>query len=352
MIKTKIEQDPRILEDEFYAKQFAFSYSSLNKLLYSPSLFYRDYILGEKEELMDKSLVEGRVIHALLLDQESFDEQFVIAQEKLPSENVRDVVEKVYDKYLDNLSYVKEMALGIQEYSERKLADFPQEILDVLREKNFYQNIKKDEDRLAKVVTAETEEYFMFLKEASGKTVIDTDTYGRCVDIVDKLRNHPCMKIMGMDSESSLVHVYNELQVELDKEFANFPFGLKGMIDNLYIDKDAKTIRVNDLKTTSKTVAEFPETVKFYNYWMQAAIYMRLARSLMHNLKEEYKDYNLVFSFVVIDKYTQIYVFEVSEETMTNWEIDLQEKLNEAKHHYESRDYSLPYRFLKSKIML
>lgn len=351
-MKTKIEQDPRILEDEFYAKEFAFSYSSLNKLLYSPSLFYKDYILGEKEELLDKSLVEGRVIHALLLDQESFDEQFVIAQEKLPSENVRDVVEKVYAKYLEHIHYLKEMALGVDAYADKQLSEFSDEILEALREKNFYQNIKKDEDRIAKIVTPETQEYFQFLKDASGKTVIDTDTYGRCVDIVDKLRNHECMRIMGMSANDNLEHVYNELQVELDKKFVEFPFGLKGMIDNLYIDKDAKTIRVNDLKTTSKTVSEFPETVKFYNYWMQAAVYMRLSRSLMHNLKDEYKEFNIVFSFIVIDKYSQIYVFEVSEETMTNWEIDLQDKLKEAAYHYESRDYSLPYRFLKSKIML
>lgn len=352
MIKTKIEQDPRILEDEFYARPFAFSYSSLNKLLYSPGLFYKDYVLGQKEELLDKSLVEGRVIHALLLDQESFDEQFVIAQEKLPSDNVRDVIEKVYAKYEEGLAYITEMALGAQEFSERKLADFGQEILEILKEKNFYQNIKKDEDRLAKVITTETEEYFLFLKNGSGKTVIDSDTYGKCVDIVDRLKSHECMKIMGMSANNNLAHVYNEMTVELDAQFAEFPFGLKGMIDNLYIDRDNKTIRVNDLKTTSKTISEFPETVKFYNYWMQAAIYMRLARSLMHNLKDEYKEYNIVFSFIVIDKYNQIYVFEVSEDTMTNWEIDLQEKLNEAKYHYESRDYGLPYKFLKSKIML
>jgi hypothetical protein len=352
MIKTKIEQDPRILEDEFYAKEFAFSYSSLNKLLYSPSLFYKDYILGMKEELLDKSLVEGRVIHALLLDQESFDEQFVITQEKLPSDNLRDVVEKVYAKYLEQMVYVKEMALGVEDQSSKTLLDFSEDILEILKEKSFYQNIKKDEDRIAKVINIDTEDYFEFLKLRNGKTVIDADTYGRCVDVVDKIKNHPCMKIMGMSVNDNLDHVYNELQVELDKSFAQFPFGLKGMIDNLFIDKDAKTIRVNDLKTTSKTIADFPETVKFYNYWMQAAIYMRLARSLMHNLKDEYKDYNLVFSFIVIDRYSQIYVFEVSEETMTNWEIDLQDKLKEAKYHYETRNYSLPYAFLKSQVKL
>lgn len=352
MMKTKIDKDPRILEDEFYAKEFCFSYSSLNKLLYSPSLFYKHYILGERDDELEKSLVEGRIIHALLLDQESFAEQFIIAQTKLPSDNLQDVIRKVYEKHIEQKDYLKEMGLYAEAHEDKRLVDYSQDILDILKEKNFYQTIKKDEDRIAKTITEDTEEYFSFLKQSTGKTIIDANTYAKCVDIVDILRKHPCMGIMGMSENSHLEHVFNELQIEVDAEFARFPFGLKGMIDNLYIDKKAKKIRVNDLKTTSKTIAEFPETVKFYNYWMQAAIYMRLARSLTQNLKDEYLEYDIVFSFVVIDRFNQVYVFEVSEETMTNWEIDLQEKLVEAKYHYETRDYSLPYVYLKSQVKL
>jgi len=37
-------------EEEFYANnKFCFSYSSLNKLLFSPFLFYKDYILKDNE---------------------------------------------------------------------------------------------------------------------------------------------------------------------------------------------------------------------------------------------------------------------------------------------------------------
>jgi hypothetical protein len=340
MIRTNEGQDPRILEDMFYAKQFAFSYSSLNKLLHSPGLFYRQYVLGDREELTEASVIEGRVIHALLLDQESFTDEFVIAQSKLPSDNVRDVIGRIYEIHKS------------EDEKRMQLSDFKDEILEILKEKNFYQSIKKDEDRLAKIITEDSQEYFTFLRMSSKKTPISTDTYSRCVEVVDSMKNHPCMKIMGMDDNSDLNLVYNELMVEIDSEYAGFPFGLKGTIDNMFIDNDNKTIRINDVKTTSKTIAEFPETVKYYNYWMQAAIYMRLGRSLAQNLKDDYKDYAIVFSFVVIDRYNQVYVFEVSEETMTNWEIDLQEKLHEAKHHYESRDYSLPYKFLKSKVML
>ena len=340
MITTRDGQDPRVLEDEFYAKQFAFSYSSLNKLLHSPRLFYRQYVLGEREELMEASVIEGRVIHSLLLDQESFSDQFVIAQSKLPSDNVRDVIGRIYEIHKSE----DEKRMDLDMYKD--------EILEILKEKNFYQSIKKDEDRLAKIITEDSQEYFTFLRMSSKKTPISADTYSRCVEVVDSISSHPCMRIMGMTNNSDLSHVYNELMIELDSKFAEFPFGLKGTIDNLFIDVEKKTIRINDIKTTSKTIVDFPDTVKYYNYWMQAAMYMRLGRSLMHNLKDEYKDYTLVFSFVVVDKYNQVYVFEVSEETMTNWEIDLQEKLHEAKHHYESRDYSLPYKFLKSKVML
>ena len=35
------------LEDKFYEKEFNFSYSSLNKLLFS-SLFYKEYILKDR----------------------------------------------------------------------------------------------------------------------------------------------------------------------------------------------------------------------------------------------------------------------------------------------------------------
>jgi hypothetical protein len=352
MMKTKIDKDPRILEDEFYAKEFCFSYSSLNKLLYSPSLFYKHYILGEKDDQLEKSLVEGRVIHALLLDQESFSEQFVVAQSKVPSDNVQDVIRKVYEKHIEQRNYLIEMGMYDKTHEDKKLLDYSQDILEILKEKNFYQNIKKDEDRIAKVITEDNEEYFQFVKESAAKTIIDSATYSRCVDVVDKLKSHPCMQIMGMDKDSEPDSVMNELFVEVGPGIISPTIGLKGCIDNLFIDDKTKTIRINDLKTTTKTLAEFPETVKFYNYWMQAAIYMRLARSLMHNLKDEYKEYNIVFSFVVIDKYNQIYVFEVSEETMTDWEIDLQEKLKEAVYHYENRDYSLPYKFVTSKVTL
>jgi len=42
-----MKKDP-IKEEEFYNGDYSFSYTSLNKLLFSPQLFYKDYILKER----------------------------------------------------------------------------------------------------------------------------------------------------------------------------------------------------------------------------------------------------------------------------------------------------------------
>ena len=47
-------------------------------------------------------------------------------------------------------------------------------------------------------------------------------------------------------------------------------------IDYYKINHSTKMVTICDLKTTSKTIADFKETVDFYNYWLQAAIYSKL----------------------------------------------------------------------------
>lgn len=335
--------DPKIAEDLFYARDFAFSYSSLNKLLYSPSLFYKEYILGLKEDTSDKSMLEGKIIHKLLLDQDTFDEEFVISLSKLPSDNVVDVVNKIYELFKEELIKPEDM------YVRANLDEYADDIVKILEEKNLYQKMGV-EIRLKKVINEEGIAYFEFLKQSRGKTIISAEMYSSCVDVVYKLKQDPIMKSMGMHYENpDMGKVYNELDIIMDMKDDGYPFAIKGFIDNLYIDEKQKTIRINDIKTTSKSITEFPDTVDYYNYWMQAAIYERLVRNI---LKDKYGDWEYIFSFIVIDKYNQIYQFEVSQDSMTNWQIDLQEKLREAKYHYERRDYSLPYKFLTSKVTL
>ena len=84
MINTQVNvQD---LENEFYSKPYYLSYSGLNKMLFSPKLFYNHYILKQKEDKIESYLIDGKVIHNLLLDDGRFDQNFVL----LPFYKVKD----------------------------------------------------------------------------------------------------------------------------------------------------------------------------------------------------------------------------------------------------------------------
>ena len=135
----------------------------------------------------------------------------------------------------------------------------------------------------------------------------------------------------------------------LKSELIDCDFGLHGYIDYYSVNTDKREVTICDLKTTGKTISDFKETIDFYNYWLQAAIYMKLVYDTLGDDKEEY---NLTFKFIVIDKYNQVYVFDVSDNTMHEWAGGFSGAVKTAKFHYNSRNYSLPVAFLENKVTL
>jgi hypothetical protein len=324
-------------EDLFYKEEFSFSYSSLNRLLFSPKLFYKDYILKERELKMDKHLIEGKLTHLLLLEPDKFNEEFVMTPLKMPTDSVKKILRIVSNRIVDPNNYMK-------------LKDLDDQILEALKEENLYQSFKEDQKRLDKIITEESEAYFKFL-QTTGKTIIDADTFARCMDRVVIIRaNDEVTKLLmqqGTDWDLDHIQVYNEKKLEC--KLNDFKFGLKGIVDKYIIDDEAKTITIVDLKTTAKPLENFAETVDFYNYWLQAAIYSLL---VVKNVDENQQDYKIIFKFVVIDKYDQVYVFPVSKETQVKWINSLREALTEANYHYSERKYDLPYVFATGNVTL
>jgi hypothetical protein len=330
-----LDKTPQELQQEFYAKPFSLSYSGLSKMMYSPSLFYRHYVLQQREEKLDSYLIDGKVIHCLLLDDGSFDKQFILMPALLPGDSTRKVVDKIYDR-------VKEGPGLLENYNI--------EICEVLQEINLHQSLKTDEQRLAKIITEESKSYFNFLKIKGGKDLIDSETLQRCNEAVTAVRNDPmaCSLLGILRHEMENIEVSNEipLEMKLDK----LPFGLKGIVDNIKVDTDTKTIFINDLKTTGKTISDFTETVQYFNYWTQAAIYVRLVCEAFKDLLTD--EWNVVFHFIVVDKYNQVYAFKVSDITMLTWQASLDAKLQEFNWHYTEKKYQLPYNFAIGQITL
>jgi hypothetical protein len=340
-LEALMEETVIKLQDDFYSKKFNFSYSSLNKLIWNPVVFYQMYVLGNKEERTDAHLIQGKIIHALLLEEEKFNDQFVISPGKLPGDNIKIIVDRVYNHHVE---------IAEDGDTRTNLEEFGGAILDVMKDINYFQNLKTDQQRIEKVVTVEATNYWAFLKIKGSKMLIDQETYDYCKSAVDLIKtNKSICELIGCDlNDFSNVEVQNELP--LDIELANQPFGLKGIIDNLVIDHDKKTIFVNDIKTTSKDLKDFPETIEFYSYWMQAAIYVTMAATVYKELIE--KGYTVKFHFVVIDRAFQTYAFPVSSSTLSNWANRLFEVIDKANWHYSNKSYELPYDFATGSVVL
>ena len=231
------------------------------------------------------------------------------------------------------------------------MSELDDEILKILEFHNLYQSYKEDSKRLDKIQTPENAQYFHFLLE-EGKDIIDNDMLAKATERVELMKaNKNVMKIMNhkvTDFEIDPIEIYNEKYLEC--KLKNYKFGLKGYIDRFTIDHDKKEITIIDLKTTSKGLEKFAETVDFYRYWMQAVIYITL---VMKNMKEKVSNYKINFNFVVIDNYDQIYVFDVSNATKADWyslfEVEI---LKIADYHYTNKDYNLPYEFANGNVIL
>jgi hypothetical protein len=336
-----MQESAELLEKNFYDKKFYFSYSSLNKLMWNPAVFYQQYVLGLKEERTDAHLVQGKIVHALLLEEEKFNDHFIISPSKLPGDSVKLVIDRVFAHY-------QELAQNGDLRTE--LLDFDQAILDVMVDMNYHQSLKTDQQRLDKIITAESISYWSFLKTKGNKTLIDQDSYDFCKNAVELIKtNKELCTLIGCNvTEFDNIEVYNELPLTV--EYAKAPFGLKGIIDNVVVNHDKKVIFINDIKTTSKDLKDFPETVEFYSYWLQAVIYSTMVGIKHMDLLAS--GYEVKFHFVVIDRAFQTYSFPVTERTLSSWLDRMDKVLESANWHYANKRYDLPHSFATGSVVL
>jgi len=250
----------QIFKDKYDRGEFKFSYSSMNRLRFSPKLFYKDYVLKDREVRTEKHLIEGRLLHLLLLQPDNFKNDFALLPGKIPSDAVRRV-----------LNEVKGNAVG-------DLEDLEPEIISALKHQNLYQSIKDDSKRLSKVLTDDNKEYFKFLLVSEGKDIIDQDMYDRTLERVEIVKSKkdimdlldPVITDFELDETESFAESY------LECDLRDIKFGLKGYVDKYIIDHKKRAITIIDIKTSGKSIVSFVDTVDYYNYWMQAAVYTML----------------------------------------------------------------------------
>lgn len=347
MAATKFYEPPSLgerlaKESAFFSHPFVMSYSGLNKLLFSPALFYRHYVLGQREDNLDKNMIEGALIHCLLLKPEGFDDEFVLSVMDTPSDNPKTLLHTLFNHHKE---------LKREGDARTELPEFRDEILKILEDMNLYQALKTDTQRLEKIVIEKHVDYWTYLQKAEGRTVIDQPTYDFAKSVVDLIHSKGnIMDIMGFFG-NDFNGITKQNETEIVKITDEFHFGVRGFIDNLVFDTQKKEIRVNDLKKTSKDIGSFTESIEYFRYWMQAAIYYMLVEHVYLS-QPQYADYTMVFRFIVVDPYMQIAPIKISDEKMQEWVEMTKKKLHEANYHFVTKNFELPYEFLINNEMV
>lgn len=363
MITTEIQATAEELEAKFYASSFRFSYSSLNKLMNAPRSFYKEYILKEKDDEEMRHLTRGKMIHYLILDNGLFDDYYILAPSGVPTATTKDVVDAVARHHIE-----------LAENGEAKgntLDDYTDAVLDVLVDIDKYQGLKDDpkhpfktgdEKRLEKIVTEQAKEYFEFLITKGDREIIDPSVLDECTVAADAVKNDKKLReLLGLDIDPTDPNykVFNEVHLKMDdisKLGGITQFGIHGFLDNMVVDLENKVVRINDVKSTGKSLTKFEESVEYWNYWLQAGIYWILATNFIKNEVESsdtnWEDFKFEFRFVVVDKYNQVYAFKLKPETMSKCINEAAKCLKKGAYHYEQRDYTLPYDFVAGEVEL
>lgn len=355
METNKPEKTTELPED------FSFSFSSLSKLMKDPKLFYKEYILGDRQKIDAKHFKEGELLHCFVLEPENFDDKFTVMPKKVPGGTLKVIIDRIWELYgKDKQEQLNNIIPPAPVEQRTYLADWKDQILEELINENLYQTLtdaKKadingnkltgDQKRLEKCINNDTLNYWTALRSSTNKTIVDLDMIQKSKAKANVILTDENVKplISGEDLKNKILK-----EVELECELKKYNFGLKGILDCVRVDYKNETLYITDLKTTSKDLKDFIDSVETYNYWLQAVIYKELVLSLVP--ADSKKAWKLKFNFVVIDKNNLVYPFEVQPETLAKWEIKTKEIFDKAQWHVNTNNYNLPYDYENNLIKL
>jgi hypothetical protein len=180
-------------------EKFYFSYSSLVKLINDPKLFYKEYILGEKETKDEKYLKEGQLFHLFVLEPERFDEKFIMLPTSVPSGYSLETLNKLISLVLGDVAFDDD-GNPLETYTIPDLNFHHTYILDIMRRNNFYQSLKTDGQRLDKIINPEGLLYWHVLQEQfqNKKTIVDVAMVTKAKEKADlMLKNEECQQLIN-----------------------------------------------------------------------------------------------------------------------------------------------------------
>jgi hypothetical protein len=332
-------------EAKFKVSRYAMSYSSEKVLREDPKRFYNEKVLGIKRKVHKKAFDEGHLLHTLVLEPHLFEKQYAIATTTgTLSDSVRGIIDNVFD--------FRELNNSEQTKLSEDLEDFKSLLLNFLTVANLYQKMG-DDKKFDRVLTPETREYWGMLLKNKDKILVSQEVKNTIQKKVDNFfeRAKVITDKMGLTAglTSDDVLVINEVMLSLPRP--ELPFDEKGIIDNLCVHYKHQKIYVNDVKSTSGTIAEFEKEVRRFGYSRQAAKYSNLAEEFKRQAVKSdpsVAGFPIEFRFIAFDKNGYFGSIKVSQESLAMYKEWHQRDLQKLSNHFKNWDFENPTDFLEN----
>ena len=239
------------------------------------------------DKLETPSLLFGSVTDSLVTGgMEEFNERFLVADYKMPSDAVAKIVKNLFDKWhltCRTIHSITDEAIN----EETILANYGQNWRLATR----VEDIRKKGN-----------EYYDALQASQDKVVIDNNTYNDALRAVDALKTSSATSFYFQTNNPFEPDWFREYQLKFKHTFDGVDY--RGMLDLCLTSHKDKIIYPIDLKTSGKAEWDFYKSFIEFGYGHQARLYYRLLEAA---IKEDdfYKDYKIAnYRFIVVNRKT------------------------------------------------
>jgi hypothetical protein len=300
------------MTEQEYRKYPAVSQSMLGWLDQHPKYYY--FKTRTKTPSSEDHFRMGSAVDCLLTSPKEFKDRFIQITDFVPTGKMKALCD-AYLKYLGKNLSKKDAFLHAYQDADYSIG------IDAV-EKTFH--------------TPNVERYLKEKEAAEGKIVLSKEEMDTVKAVVRSLSFGDSTKqYFGQKSTKKKEFLYQfPILFKIgDKE-------CKGLLDLLIIDHERKVVEPIDVKTTGKSVYEFPKSFIQFRYYLQAAYYTEAVRYFLRTsaitLGQDLSDYRIEnFKFIVAEmsNYNAPYVFQCTNND-----------LHVGEHGGSHKDYSRQFK--------
>ena len=270
------------VDENTYREDKALSYSTLSR--FSKEGFHKIDTLFD--QISTSSLQFGSLVDTLTLSPEEFDDKFLVVNITL-DEDTATIIKSIYDNFKDQFQHFLQIPIVQVSQIAKQNGFWP---ADKWSDNARYNGLLKKGD---------VNQYYGFLRESDGKTVITSEQYQDALKCVQALKTSEATRFYFADNVPNHP-VQRYYQLKFKHNFRSIDY--KCMADLILVDYTNKKIYPVDLKTSSSNEDEFYKSFIKWNYFIQSKLYYRIIRECL--LKDEFfKDFELEdYTFIVINK--------------------------------------------------